>query len=161
MAGKKLHLAALGNNTGEVIDLADNKRQHMIAGLRKPTGTLLLTEPHRFYFANGDDGSFRSFDATTSAPASQLTGLDDADNVRFDTTAKLIYIGYGEGVLAATDPATSKLHHSIPLTAHPELFRLDMLIAMRDAGEIPGTILTARLVEAVVSVSSLLPRNLP
>ena len=124
-AGQKLIVAALGNNTGEVIDLADNKHLHTITGLRKPAGALMLTEPRRFYFANGDDGTFRSFDATTNIPASQLAGLDDADNVRFDATAKLIYIGYGEGALAVTDPATSKLLHSIPLPAHPESFRLE------------------------------------
>lgn len=92
-AGRKLVFAALGNNTGEVIDLANNKHLHSITGLRKPTGTLILAQPHRLYLANGDDGTFRAFDATTYAPGSQLAGLDDADNVRFDATAKLIYIG--------------------------------------------------------------------
>lgn len=123
--GQKLIVAALGNNTGEVFDLADNKQLHSINDLRKPTGALILTEPQHFYFANGDDGSFRAFDATTYAPASQLSGLDDADNVRFDAAAKLIYIGYGEGALAVTDPATSKLLRSIPLAGHPESFQLE------------------------------------
>lgn len=125
VAGQKLILAALGNNTGEVIDLANNKHLHAITGLRKPTGALMLTEPHRFYFANGDDGTFRSFDTATNEPAARLAGLDDADNVRFDAAAKLIYIGYGEGALAVTDSAASKLLHSIPLAGHPESFRLE------------------------------------
>ena len=85
----------------------------------------MLTEPHRFYFANGDDGSFRSFDTATNEPAAKLSGLDDADNVRFDANAKLIYIGYGEGALAVIDPAASKLLHSVPLAVHPESFRLE------------------------------------
>ena len=125
VAGQKLIVAALGNNTGEVFDLAENKHLHSIAGLRKPTGALMLTGPHRIYFANGGDGTFRAFDTTTFAPASQLTGLDDADNVRFDAAAKLIYIGCGEGTLAVTDPATSKLLHRIPLAGHPESFQLE------------------------------------
>jgi hypothetical protein len=120
-----LIVAALGNNTGEVLDVAEFKRLHTVTGLHKPTGALFLAESHRFYFANGDDGTFRAFDAAGFAPASQLGALDDADNVRFDAAAKLIYIGYGEGALGVTDAATSKLLHSIPLAAHPESFQLE------------------------------------
>ena len=123
--GHRLTLAALGNNTGEVFDLAENKHLHTITGLRKPTGTLFSAERNYFYFANGDDGTFRAFDSTTFRLASQITGLDDADNVRFDDAAKLIYVGYGEGALAVTDPATSKLLHRIPLAGHPESFQLE------------------------------------
>ena len=125
VAGRRLIVAALGNNTGEVLDVAEFKRLYSFTGLRKPTGALVLAEPHRYYFANGDDGTFRAFDGTNYAPVSQLGALDDADNVRFDTAAKLIYIGYGEGALGVTDPATGKLLHSIPLAAHPEAFQLE------------------------------------
>ena len=124
-AARRLIVSALGNNTGEVLDVAEFKRLHTITGLHKPTGALMLAEPPRFYFANGDDGTLRAFDAATYAPASQLGALDDADNVRFDGTAKLIYVGYGDGRLGVTDPATSKLLHSIPLAAHPEAFQLE------------------------------------
>jgi hypothetical protein len=122
---RRLIVAALGNNTGEVLDVAEFKRLHTVTGLRKPTGALMLAEPHRFYFANGNDGTLRAFDAASFSPASQLGALDDADNVRFDAAAKLIYVGYGEGALGVTDPATSKLLHSIPLAAHPEAFQLE------------------------------------
>ena len=125
VAARRLIVAALGNNTGEVLDVGEFKRLHSFTGLRKPTGALVLAEPHRVYFANGDDGTFRAFDGVSYAPTSQLGALDDADNVRFDATAKLIYIGYGEGALGVTDPATSKPLHSIPLAAHPEAFQLE------------------------------------
>ena len=124
-AGQRLIVAALGNNTGEVFDLSNNKHLHSITNLRKPTGTLILEIPHHFYLANGDDGTFRAFDSTTFALASQLTGIDDADNVRFDAATKLIYIGCSEGALAVTDPSTSKLLHRIPLAGHPESFQLE------------------------------------
>ena len=124
-AGQRLIVAALGNNTGEVFDLAKGKHLHSITSLRKPTGALILENPHHFYLANGDDGTFRAFDSTTFVSASQLSGIDDADNVRFDAAAKLIYIGCGEGALAVTDPSTSKLLHPIPLAGHPESFQLE------------------------------------
>ncbi len=50
--GHRLTLAALGNNTGEVFDLAEIKHLRTITGLRKPTGTLLLPDSNCFYFAN-------------------------------------------------------------------------------------------------------------
>src|SRR5262245_14727625 len=39
---KRLYLAALGNNTLEVIDLAAGKRIKSITGLKKPTGIRVL-----------------------------------------------------------------------------------------------------------------------
>lgn len=65
--GHRLTLAARGNNTGELFDLAENKLLRTITGLRKPIGTLLLSEPDCFYFANGDHGTFRTIDSTARA----------------------------------------------------------------------------------------------
>jgi hypothetical protein len=125
VAGQRLIVSALGNNTGEVLDVAALKRLHTFTGLHKPTGALVLSGPGRYYFANGEDGTFRAFDATAYAPAAQVGGLDDADNVRFDAAAGLIYVGYGEGALGVTDPAAGKLRYTIPLAAHPESFQLE------------------------------------
>jgi hypothetical protein len=124
-AARRLVIAALGNDTGEVLDVAEFKRLHSITGLRKPTGALVIPALHQLYFANGGDGTFRAFDAASFAPASQVGGLDDADNVRFDAAAKLIYVGYGEGALGVIDPAKNKLLHSIALAAHPESFQIE------------------------------------
>ena len=124
-AARRLVVAALGNDTGEVFEVAEFKRLHAITGLRKPQGALLLAEPARVYFANGGDGTFLAFDGVSFAPAAQFGGLDDADNVRLDAAAKLIYIGYGDGALGVTDPAAGRLLHRIPLAAHPESFQLE------------------------------------
>ena len=43
VAARRLVVAALGNNTGEVLDGAEFKRLHTITGLRKPTGVLRRT----------------------------------------------------------------------------------------------------------------------
>jgi hypothetical protein len=94
---QRLAVAALGNNTGELFDTVESKHLQSIVGLRKPTGTLLLAEPRRLYFANGEEGTLRSFDATSGAPLGKLASLGDADNVRIDRGASRIYVGYGEG----------------------------------------------------------------
>ena len=121
----RLIVAALGNDTAEIFDVAKFKWLHTIAGLHKPTGALLLSEPNRVYLSNGDDGTIRAFDADNYKPVSQLGSLDDADNIRFDPTSKLIYVSYGDGALGVTDAATTRLLHSIPLPAHPESFQLE------------------------------------
>jgi hypothetical protein len=123
--GQRLFVAALGNNTLEVLDVANFKRLHTIPELRKPTGLVYLPDPGRLYVANGDDGTFRSYDSKTYAPVASLGSLDDADNVRFDSAAKLIYVGYGDGGLGITDPASGRLIAGIKLPAHPESFQLE------------------------------------
>ena len=42
--GQRLFVAALGNNTLEIIDLAAGKRLKSIVGMSKPTGVLYLAE---------------------------------------------------------------------------------------------------------------------
>src|SRR5437773_10902421 len=60
--GNRLFVAALGNNTLEVIDLAAGKRLRSIRGLHKPTGVVFLAEANQIGVANGDDGTFKLFD---------------------------------------------------------------------------------------------------
>lgn len=123
--GHRLFVAALGNNTLEVMDVLAGKRIKSITGLHKPTGVIYLAEPNQVGVANGDDGAFRLFDAASFRLLKSLGSLDDADNVRFDSSAKLIYIGYGNGALGITDLMAEKLSGSAKLPAHPESFQLE------------------------------------
>ena len=123
--GRRLFVAALGNNTLEVLDLGAAKRVTSLTGLHKPTGVLFLAEANQIGVANGDDGSFKRFDAASYALLNNLGSLDDAVNVRFDPAAKRIYVGYGDGALGVTDPTAAKLIASINLPVHPESFQLE------------------------------------
>src|SRR5215471_13231198 len=82
--GQRLFVAALGNNTLEVIDLAQGKRIRSITGLREPQGVAYVPELDQVVVANGDDGSIRAFDVKSFAMAWTLPLGDDADNVRYD-----------------------------------------------------------------------------
>ena len=123
--GHRLFVAALGNNTLEVLDIAAGQRLKSIAGLHKPTGVLYLASPNQIAVANGDDGTFKLFDGNSYELLKSLSGLDDTDNVRFDAKAGTIYVGYGSGALAVIDAATMNLTGSIKLPAHPESFQLE------------------------------------
>jgi DNA-binding beta-propeller fold protein YncE len=89
--GRRLFVAALGNNTLAVLDLEAAKHVRSLTGLQKPTGVLFLAEANQIGVANGDDGSFKRFDAASYALLNHLPSLDDADNMRFDPAAKCIY----------------------------------------------------------------------
>jgi DNA-binding beta-propeller fold protein YncE len=123
--GHRLFVAALGNNTLEVVDIAAGKHLKSITGLHKPTGVLYLTEPNQIAVANGADGTFKLFDGVSFELMRTVVSLDDADNVRFDPKTKLIYVGYAEGALAVIDSTTMKPTGSIKLAAHPESFQLE------------------------------------
>lgn len=120
----RLFVAALGNNTVEVVDVGQGKRIHSISGLHEPQGILYLSGPNRLYVANGDDGTLRIFDGTTYQPLATTKLGDDADNIRWDDEKRRIYVGYGSGALAAIDEKGTKLDE-IQLDAHPESFRLE------------------------------------
>jgi len=63
IAHERLFLAALGNNTVEVIDVKAGKRIHTIPGLQEPQGLLYLADRNRLYVATGGDGACRIYDA--------------------------------------------------------------------------------------------------
>src|SRR5258708_2715574 len=122
---RRVFFAALENNTLEVAEFTAGKRLHTITGLKKPTGVLFLAGLSLIVVANGDDGTCRFYDGTSYAERGRVTGLDDADNMRFDAKTNRIYIGYGEGALGAIDPATMKLTGQIALAGHPESFQME------------------------------------
>jgi len=123
--GQRLFVAALGNNTLEVIDLAAGKRLQSLPGMAKPTGVLYLPEANQILVANGDDGTLKILNASDYKVLQNLTSLDDADNLRLDPQTKLAWLGHGDGVLAIIDPAAAKSLAGIKLPAHPESFQLE------------------------------------
>jgi DNA-binding beta-propeller fold protein YncE len=122
--GDRLFVSALGNNTLEVIDLKAAKRAKTIGQLKEPQGVVYVPETDRLYVANGNDGSVRTFDGSSYAPLKTLDYGDDADNLRYDSAHKRIYVGYGSGALGEIDSDGNKVA-DIKLDAHPESFQLE------------------------------------
>jgi YVTN family beta-propeller protein len=122
--GQRLFVAALGNNTLEVIDLKNKKQLHTIPGLREPQGIVYLPNRNRLYVANGADGSLRIFDGTSFQSLKTIAYGDDADNVRYDPREDRVYVGYGNGALGVIDKDDNKVA-DIKLDAHPESFQLE------------------------------------
>src|SRR5262249_39797313 len=123
-SGGRVFVAALGNNTLEVVDFKQLKRVRSVTGLREPTG-VLFSAGGLIQVANGDDGSVRAYESSTFTMAARLAGLEDADNMRCDAATSQVYVGYGDGALAIVDSALTRLVASIPLPGHPESFQLE------------------------------------
>ncbi len=121
--GQRLFVAALGNNTVEVIDLKAGKRVKTITGLAEPQGVLYVPTNDRLYVANAKDGSVRIFDGTTYAPLKTIDYGDDADNLRYDAGRQKVVVGYGSGGLGEID--NEGKFAETKLDAHPESFQLE------------------------------------
>ena len=152
---QRLFVAALENHSVEVVDLAKRRRVHQITGISEPQGLLYIPEKNRLLVCSRGDGTCRSFDATTFQEGPWIDLGRNADNVRFDPEAQVIYVGSGgepgNGLLSAIDlvsllpaaqggqpapphspadflldrPRQADPKMEIQLPAHPESFQLD------------------------------------
>ncbi len=123
--GERLFVAALGNNTLEVLDLRANNWLTRITGLKEPQGVFFVPTNNKLIVANADDGTCTVFDGSSYKPLATEHFSSDADNVRYDAVRNQIYVGYGEGALGILDVATGQKLADIPLRGHPESFRLE------------------------------------
>ncbi len=136
-----LFVAALGNDTLEVLDLRAGKSLRSIRGFSKPTGVAFAPQFQRLFVGNGEGGSCEILDGDSFDTVQNIKGLPDADNVRYDSAAGQVFVGYGSGALAIIRAADGKRVGDIPLGAHPESFQLETLgrrifVNVPDAGQI-------------------------
>jgi DNA-binding beta-propeller fold protein YncE len=120
----RIFVAALGNDTVEVLDTRDGQRR-TISGLGEPQGVLYLPDSDRLFIANGASNRVDLLDVASLSVVRRVGGLDDADNVRYDATAHEVWVGYGKGALRMLDPANGESGGEIPLPGHPESFQLE------------------------------------
>jgi DNA-binding beta-propeller fold protein YncE len=122
--GQRLLVAALGNNTVEVVDLQRGARTQSLRGFNEPQGIRYLPASNTLVVANGGDGVISFWDAASFKQVKTARFGGDADNVRYDAAHNRIYVGYGGGALAVLDEKGERLG-DIPLGGHPESFQLD------------------------------------
>jgi hypothetical protein len=124
-AGDRLFVCALGNNSVEVLDLRKAERVHSIGGLGAPQGLAYIADLNRLFIANDKGGLCNFYDAKSWQPVGTVDLQDDADNVRYDSATKQIYVGFGNGGIGVVNATNGKRTGSIKLAAHPEAFELE------------------------------------
>ena len=122
ISGQRLFVCALGNNTVEVVDLNKGERVHTISGLGAPQGVAFVLELNRLLVANDKGGVCNIYDADSFLLIGKVDFADDADNVRYDSASKRIYVGFGSGGIGIINAVDGKQVGSLKLAAHPEAF---------------------------------------
>ena len=116
-------IAALGNNSIEVVNINTGKIIHTIKNLHEPQGIVYIPSLKRLIVANGANGECVFYDTETYNPLSSVNLKDDADNIRFDSASNRLYVGYGNGGIAVIDAGLMKQVAMISLEGHPESFQ--------------------------------------
>lgn len=122
-----IFVAALGNNTVEVVDLKSGKILHTISGLSEPQGLAYIPKHHELFVANGGTGECIFYNTVNWQKTGSVKYDDDADDVRYDPDADLVYVGYGSGGIGIIDAAAHQQVADVKLPAHPESFQLDAI----------------------------------
>src|SRR5215208_5786803 len=126
--GARLFVAALGNNTVEVIDLKAGNRTEEIKNLQEPQGVVYVPEGSKLLVTNGEGDTLDIYDGQSLKLLNQVELGDEPDNVRYDATAGYAYVGYGTGngsALGVVDVDKATKVADIKLSGHPESFQLE------------------------------------
>jgi DNA-binding beta-propeller fold protein YncE len=97
---ERLFVAELGNDTVAVVSLTDRKIVDIINNLKEPQGVWYSGSSDTLYVANGGDGAVGIYAGVDYTLQQRLDLKDDADNIRVDTNANQIFVGYGGGAIA-------------------------------------------------------------
>jgi DNA-binding beta-propeller fold protein YncE len=146
LKGKRLFMAALGNNTLEVIDLVAGKHVTTIRGLKEPQGVAYLPETNSVVVANGHGDGCGIYECSSYKLIANVKLGDDSDNIRYDPTESVVFVGYGSGSIASFVHRYDQLAENgmaVPskLSGHPESFQIEkkgprIYVNVPDAGVI-------------------------
>ena len=125
LKSRRLFVAALGNDTIEVVGLKAGGKVRSLSGFNEPQGIVYAPSFDKVFVANGVDGLCRILDGRTFKMVGTVAVGDDADNASYDEKKRRVYIGYGEGALAVLDAQTGTRVNDIKLAGHPEAFQLE------------------------------------
>ena len=124
--GMRLFVAALGNNSIEVIDLRAGQGIRSIAGPQKPQGVWYVEALKKLFVASGNDGMCRVYDGGTLTLIESIKLDLGADLVGYNPQKKLLYVGYGGedakkdfGNVAIIDARKNKHIGDIRTKVHP------------------------------------------
>jgi len=106
----QLFVAALGNNSVEVIDISARSRVHSITGIPNPQGVVYAAETKKL-FAASSTGQLYIYDAATFEFIKSIAFHGDVDNLRYDAAIQRVYVGYDEdetGAIGTVDAKTNE-----------------------------------------------------
>lgn len=127
LAGQRLFIAAEDNHSIEVLDLAAMKPLRSVPGFDEPKWFNYRPEAKRLYVATAGDGRVTALNAETLEPVKVYQFREKCNNLRYDATRKLLFVGVGKtfGTLGVIDTREDKIQGEIPLANFPKQFEID------------------------------------
>src|SRR5262249_40570802 len=120
----RLFVANLSNNSLDIVDLKAGKLIKQIPDQKKIQAIAYAADLDRIYVGNGIGGECNVFDGKDYRLLKSIK-LPGADNVRYQASRHLVYVGHAEKTLSAIDARTYEVKAEIKLPGRPEGFQLE------------------------------------
>jgi DNA-binding beta-propeller fold protein YncE len=145
--GGRLFAASGGNHAVVVIDLATAKILQSLPDIGKPHGLAWIAETKQLFVADGSGAVLDVFEGSPLKLLKSIKLSEDADDLAYDSTDKVLYVGHGgtdaanPASVAAVDVEKLTIIGTLPLAAHPEGIEFDstgdrVFANVSDTGEI-------------------------
>jgi len=95
LRGKQLFMAALGNQTIEVLDVENGKRLRTLGDLAEPQGMYCDSSTNRLFVGCRKDGATKVFNGDTYQLLETATFSGNVDNIRYDARGRIV-VGVGQ-----------------------------------------------------------------
>jgi DNA-binding beta-propeller fold protein YncE len=126
-----LFAAATGNHSVEVVDLKNGRVRQSLTGLGKPHGLVWVASTGSLYVSDGQLAELRVYKGSPLTLAGTLRLSDDADDMVYNDSTHLLYVGHGgsdaanPAGIAVVDATNLRLIADLPVASHPEALDLD------------------------------------
>ena len=120
LTGQRLFVAALGNDSVEVLDLRAGTRIRSLPNFREPQGIVFVAAKNELFVANGGTGVLDIVSGKRLRRVGGIAFAGDADGVSYDAAKNRVYVGYGSGGIGIVDAVSGKRIGAVGLPAHPE-----------------------------------------
>jgi DNA-binding beta-propeller fold protein YncE len=124
LTGNRLFVAALGNNSVEVIGLGTNSVLRSLRSFSEPQGVAYVSDLNRLYVTNAGSGECDVIDGSSYGVLRRMDLGGDADSLHDDPSAHRVLISAGNS-LVILDATGNTQAGTIGLPGHPEGFVLE------------------------------------
>jgi DNA-binding beta-propeller fold protein YncE len=121
----RLLIANKANNTLDVVDLKTGKLLEQKANQTAIQGIAYVPDLDLIFVGLGSNGLCNVFSAADYKPRKTIKFKDDADNVRYNPAAKVVYVAHAEKELGVIDAKTFAVKKNIKLSAAAEGFVIE------------------------------------
>jgi DNA-binding beta-propeller fold protein YncE len=128
-ATDRLFVAATGNHSVEIVNIRDGEVTERITGLGKPHGLAWIDG--KLFVADGTLAALKIYSGSPLKLIVSLPLSDDADDMVYDPSTKLLYVGHGgsnaavPGRIAVVNAENNMLVANLPTSSHPEALEID------------------------------------